>query len=246
MRFRRLFPDPAEVELADQLAGVDLGALAPPGRPYLIVNFVASLDGRAAFRGRSGALGDEGDRELFHGLRTLVDAVLVGPGPLRTERYGRLAARPERRAQREARGLAADPLAVVLSRSGNLPWDAPLLDDPNSRLLCFTGVAVQPPDRAATVEVVELAPLTFAGALANLRADHGIRSVLCEGGPTVTSAMLAEGVVDEFWLTLSPHLVGGGNEPTITAGVPLPELARVDLVWALERESFMFLRHRLR
>jgi riboflavin-specific deaminase-like protein len=246
MRFHRLLPDPAEVELDDLLAGVDLGAQAPANRPYVIVNFVASVDGRAAYQGRSGALGDEGDRQVFHGLRTLADAVLVGSGTLRTERYGRLAARPERRAQREARGLAADPLAVVVTRSGHVPWDAPLLDDPNSTFVCFTATPVQAPDVAARVEAVELRPVTFGGALAHLRSHHGVRSVLCEGGPTITSAMLGEGVVDELWLTLSPHLVGGGAEPTVTAGAPLPELAGLDLVWALERESFMFLRYRLR
>jgi riboflavin-specific deaminase-like protein len=246
MRFRRLLPDPAEVELADQLAGVDFGAEALPGRPYVVVNFVASVDGRAAYHGRSGALGDEGDREVFHGLRTLADAILVGPGTLRTERYGRLAARPERRAEREARGLAPDPLAVVVTRSGQVPWDAPLLDDPSSTFICFTGTPVEPPEVAARVECIDLRPATFAGALAHLRSRHGVRSVLCEGGPTVTSAMLGEGVVDELWLTLSPHLVGGGNEPTVTAGAPLAELARLDVAWALERESFMFLRYRLR
>lgn len=246
MRFHRLRPDPADVELADELAGVDLGAEAPPDRPYVVVNFVASVDGRAAFQGRSGALGDEADREVFHGLRTMVDAVLVGPGTLRTEHYGRLAARPERRAQREARGLAPDPLAVVVSRSGNLPWDAPLLDDAASTFIAYTHAGVEAPSVAARVEVVPLEPVTFAGALAHLRSHHGVSSVLCEGGPTVTSAMLGEGVVDELWLTLSPNLVGGGTEPTVTVGAPLAELARLDLVWALERESFMFLRYRLR
>jgi riboflavin biosynthesis pyrimidine reductase len=132
MVFRRLCPDAAEVELADQLGGVDLAAAAPAGRPYVIANFVASLDGRAAFRGRSGTLGDEGDRDLFHGLRTLPDAVMVGTGTLRAERYGRIAARPERRAAREARGLAPDPPLVVVTRSGDLPTEARLFGDADS------------------------------------------------------------------------------------------------------------------
>jgi riboflavin-specific deaminase-like protein len=246
MRFRRLLPDPAEVELAALLETVDLGARAPAGRPYVVVNFVASADGRAAFQGKSGTLADEGDREVFHGLRTLVDAVLVGTGTLRVESYGRLARQPARRAQRAARGLAPDPLAVVVTRSGDLPTGAPLLDDPSSTLIAYTGVPVATPDVAARVEVVELDPLTPAGALAHLRQAHGVSSVLCEGGPTLTSALLADGVVDELFLTLSPRLVGGGAEPTVTVGAPLAGLAELELVWALERASFLFLRYRVR
>src|SRR5207248_3138961 len=83
-------PEEASVEVLDLLAGMHLGDRAGEGRPYTAVNFVTSADGRAAFRGRSGALGDEADRELFHGLREQVDAVMVGTGTLRTERCGRL------------------------------------------------------------------------------------------------------------------------------------------------------------
>ncbi|HEY2636975.1 MAG TPA: dihydrofolate reductase family protein [Solirubrobacteraceae bacterium] len=245
MIFRRLHPDPAEVTPAEQFDPVDLGALAPAGRPYVVVNFVASLDGRAAFRGRSGPLNDEADTEIFHTLRTLADAVLVGTGTLRAERYGRLAARPERREQRVARGLAPDPLAVVITRSGDVPGDIPLLADPASTLVVYTGAELAPPAAAARVEVVRLTHATPTAALAHLRTEVGVRSVLCEGGPTLTAALLAGGLVDELFLTLSPRLTGGGDEPAVTRGPELAELAEAELVWALERESFMFLRYRV-
>ena len=44
---RRLFPDPAEVEVADLLEDF------PPEGPYLALNMVASVDGRAALTGRT-------------------------------------------------------------------------------------------------------------------------------------------------------------------------------------------------
>ena len=47
-------------------------------------------DGRAAFQGRSGQLGDPADRLLFHGLRGQVDAVFAGTKTLKIERYGRI------------------------------------------------------------------------------------------------------------------------------------------------------------
>ena len=54
------------------------------------MNFISSADGRATFHGRSGQLGDDGDRAMFHGLREHVDAVLAGTRTIATESYGRI------------------------------------------------------------------------------------------------------------------------------------------------------------
>ena len=84
---------------------------------------------------------------------------------------------------------------------------------------------------------------SFAAALAVARRRYGIASVLCEGGPRVLRALCAEGVVDELFLTLSPRLTGGGDEPGVTEGELLPDPAALELVWALERDGFLFLRY---
>ena len=102
---RRLLPDPALVPVRELLEELNLGASALTDRPYTIVNFVASADGHATFQGRSRFLSDDADRELFHGLREHVDAVLAGIGTLRTEGYGRIVRDPERRHRRAASGL---------------------------------------------------------------------------------------------------------------------------------------------
>jgi hypothetical protein len=80
---RRLKPDPAPVSAVDALADVDFGALAPPDRPYLVINMVASADGRATLHGRTEELSSPADKEVFFALRRSVDAVLVGTGTLR-------------------------------------------------------------------------------------------------------------------------------------------------------------------
>lgn len=247
VRFERLLPDPGPVELTAQLDELRLAERAPAHRPYVVANFAQTLDGRVAVDGRSGPIGDDGDREMFFGLRTRVDAVLVGTGTLRTERYGRLVPRPERRAERAALGLAADPLAVTITRSGAVPRDLPLLDDPDSTLVVYTG-ARTPPDLSgarARVHVVALDQPVPAAALAHLRAEHGARSVLCEGGPTLLGALAAGGVLDEVFLTVAPKLAGGGDAPGLTEGPPLGGLLALELAWVLERNGSLFLRHRL-
>ena len=101
-------------ELADRLVLTREGD-APPRRPYLLLNMIATADGRASLGGRSGPLGNRADRELFHALRTVVDAVMAGAGTVRAERYGPIVRAPERRRARRERGLEEEPLACIVS-----------------------------------------------------------------------------------------------------------------------------------
>ncbi len=219
MEFRQLLPEPAAVEVAALVASADLRALAGEDRPYTVANFISSADGRAAFHGRSGALGDPADRDLFHGLREQVDAVFAGTGTLRAERYGPLVRDPEGRRRREQAGRSPEPLACVVTRSGEVPSDIPLFTSPESQIVLFSSVPVDLGECKAQVELVQLDPaeLTLTTVLGRLRSDFGVASLLCEGGPTVFGALLQERLVDELFLTIAPKLVGGGTSPTIRA-----------------------------
>jgi riboflavin-specific deaminase-like protein len=245
---RRLLPEagaPVHIPVGELLAGLDLGSRALTDRPYTIVNFVASADGHAAYRGRSRWLSDDADRELFHGLREHVDAVMAGTGTLRAERYGRMVRDPERRRRRAAAGLNPEPLSVVMSRSGDVPVDIPLFSDPGSRVAVFTPADIDTSSLSAQVDVVRLDPgeLTLTTMMRRLRSAFDVRSLLCEGGPTLFGALLAEGLVDELFLSLAAKLTGGGTAPAITAGPELPELCTMALVWAFEHDSALYLRY---
>lgn len=246
MELRRLHPEPGTTTLEQAVAGLALGDRAPRDRPYLVANMVTSADGKAAFRGRSGPLGSDVDRALFHRLRTQADVVLVGSGTLRAERYGRLVRDPDLRAAREREGLAAEPLGCVVTRSLDLPVDAGLLQDPDQRTLVFTsaGGELEGAGPGVRVERVAADELTFRTVLERLRAEHGVRSVLCEGGPTVLGVLVAEGALDELFLTLAPRLAGGAAAPTAIEGLPLAELVELELVGALEAAGELFLRYR--
>ena len=81
--------------------------------------------------------------------------------------------------------------------------------------------------------------------MAQLREDHGVRSVLCEGGPTLNSFLIAAGLVDELFLTLNPKLAGGADALTIVAGRSLVEPADLSLVSLAEGEGDLFTRWRV-
>jgi 5-amino-6-(5-phosphoribosylamino)uracil reductase len=235
------------VAIGDSLGSLKLAALARDQRPYTIVNFVVSADGRATFQGRSGLLGDEADSAVFHGLREQVDGVLAGTGTLRTERYGRLVRDPARRERRERSGLSPEPLACVFTRSGDVPTEIPLFDEPQARIVVFTPGDLDPSAYGAQVEVIRLDPgeLTLTTMMRRLRSDYEVRSLLCEGGPTVFGALLQERLVDELFLTVAPKLTGGGPGPTASSGPELAELQQLALIWGLERNGSLFLRYRL-
>jgi riboflavin biosynthesis pyrimidine reductase len=82
--------------------------------------------------------------------------------------------------------------------------------------------------------------------LARLRSEHGVRSVLCEGGPTLLSFLMAAGLVDELFLSVSPQILGGAGVLTIVGGRVLPDPLRAEPVWLCEAGGELFGRWRLR
>ncbi len=246
---RRLLPDPAIVTAVEALDGLTLAEFAPDDRPYLVLNMVVTADGAAAVADRTAPISNPADRELFHELRAHVDAVMVGAGTVRAERYGRLVRDPQRRKRRVARGLAADPLAIVVSRRLTLTPDLPLLADPDSRVVILTASAAELSGCAADVSHLHSSPgeeVDLAAMLALLRTEHGVRSVLCEGGPDLNATLLPAGVVDELFLSIAPALAGSAGSLSIVGRAPLAEPIALELVWLLESQNQLFARYSLR
>jgi riboflavin-specific deaminase-like protein len=239
-----LHPERRPTSPAELASGLRLGDRARPERPYLIVNMVSSLDGKATIEWRTRGLSTELDRQLFHHLRTQADAILVGAGTVRVERYGRMTKTDELRAKRVSEGLAPDPLAVIVSGRLDLPADLPLLNEPEQKVVIATASDATLEGLGRQVEYARVGddlPLLMA----RLREDHGVRSMLCEGGPTLNSHLLAAGLVDELFLTLNPKLAGGAAALTIVAGRELVEPAELELVSVAEGEGDLFTRWRV-
>ncbi len=247
MEFAQLHPPGPPVEPEAVYTGLALEARAPADRPYVVANFVSSSDGKATVHGRSGPLGgSDGDRASFHLLRTQVDAVLAGTETMRIENYGRLARDTRFEEIRVAEGREQQPLGVLISRSGRIPFGIRLFADRGSRVAVYApaGTAV-PVECEADVLLHELPDDSggdLPGVVGSLRRDHGVRSLLLEGGPLLFGAMLAAGLVDELFLTLAPAIAGGA-ERGVTAGAALPEALELELVWALQRGGHLFLRY---
>jgi riboflavin-specific deaminase-like protein len=237
------------VTAAEVVEGLALGDLAPEHRPYVVLNMVATADGAAAVAHRTAPISSPADRQLFHELRGQVDAVLVGAGTVRTERYGRLVRDPRCRERRVARGLAPDPLAIVVSRRLVLTPELPLLADPHSRVVVLTASDAELPACAARVSYLRSVPgeePDLSVMLTRLRTEHGVRSVLCEGGPDLNSTLLPAGLIDELFLSIAPTLAGSTGSLSIVGPAPLPAPIDLNLLWLLESGGHLFARYALR
>jgi riboflavin-specific deaminase-like protein len=252
LTLRRLLPPGAPASVEEIVEGLRLSdrAAVPAMRPYVMLNMVSTVDGRASIGGRSGALGNRADRELFQALRRAVDAVMVGAGTVRAERYGRIIPDEAARRRRRERGLSEEPLACIVSASLALSQDIPLLAERAARLVIVTAAQASLPAVGAHVEYVRVqrdGAVDLPAALGALRERFGVRTLLCEGGPHLNCQLLLAGLVDELFLSLSPQLAGGdpatGRALRILAGAELESPAKLELLGALESDSQLFLRY---
>jgi riboflavin biosynthesis pyrimidine reductase len=247
-----------EQPLPDELRTLYGGGLGFAA-PVLYANFVETLDGIVAIPGleRSNALvadESEADKFVMGLLRACADAVLLGSGTLLASPKGTW--RPERvfprateafGALRASWGLAERPVVAVVSSGASLDVSHPVLQD--AVVLTTERGAAQFRDVLPDVVAVNEGDwVDLRGALDVLRA-RGHARVLSEAGPTMFGSLLADGLVDELFLTLSPVLAGRGGAGSrlgLVEGVELLPQARVAPRIASVRrsEAHLFLRYR--
>lgn len=218
-------------ELPDLLELYDPG----PGRSVR-GGMVLSADGGGSVDGRSRGLSTPADKAVFRVLRAHADVVLVGAGTARTEGYGPVELSEEHRTWREAAGRTPTPPLALVSRSLDLPDKAlgGTADGPGAIVI---GTGGRTSDTLPDLVAVD----SLAEALDAL-AGRGLTRVLCEGGPSLLGQLVAEGLLTELCMTLSPRLVGD-VAGIVTADLDTPvDLALEHLV---EHQSSLLLRYRV-
>jgi riboflavin biosynthesis pyrimidine reductase len=247
------------------------GALRFPDtpRPYMVVNFVASIDGVASLGITDGtdsstlSGNSRADRYLMALLRASADVILIGAGNLRAtpgHQWVPAAVAGDHadviaayRAERH--GSSEPPPLVVVSASGDLPAHV-ALDRPATRtavLSAASGAARVRRDHPA-VEVIEVeagdGEIDGAAVVAGMSSAFGPALVLCEGGPSLFGHLLAARAVQELFLTVSPRMAGRDHDqprPGIVDGwAAEPDTLRGAALASVRRsDDHLFLRYRL-
>jgi riboflavin biosynthesis pyrimidine reductase len=243
-------------------------------RPYVIANFVSTLDGVVSYEiknkpgGSTISGSDPADRFIMGMLRASADAVIVGAGTLRDISAKSLWT-PES-TYPDAKRLYAEyrinalhkpeyPLLAIVSGSGQLELERAIFRTPAMRTVVIT----TSPGRdeltrrgAATLDSVEVHALNSStGTIAPLailellQSQFGVKTVLHEGGPTLFGQFLAEDAVDELFLTLSPQIAGRERNvirPALVQGVQfMPDSAPwLQMVSVKQHAAYLYLRYR--
>ena len=243
-------------------------------RPFVIANFVSTLDGVVSYemKGKSGGStisgSDPADRFIMGLLRASTDAVMVGAGTLHDVSAKSLWT-PEyvypdaKRFYAEYRVNALHkpeyPLLVIVSGSGQLELERAIFRTPAMRTVVITtstGRDELTRRGAATLDSVEVHALnSSSGSIAPLailqllQSQFGVKTLLHEGGPRLFGQFLAADAVDELFLTLSPQIAGRTADvtrPAVVQGVQfLPDSApRFQMVSVKEQAAYLYLRYR--
>ncbi len=200
--------------------------------PFVVVNMSMTADGKIATGNRRvSSFGSPRDQEHLLELRATADAVMcgartvdlneidMGPGPVKYRR------------RRLRAGLAEYNLRVVVSGSGSVNTGARLFKERSSPTIVLTT------ERATGRRLARLAAaadqvcvcgreeISFRRALVWLRAEWGVKRLLCEGGGELNAALFLAGLVNELHLTICPLIIGGRQAPTIADGVGVAGLA---------------------
>ena len=203
-------------------------------RPYVIANFVETLDGIVSYNTPSQTGGGlisgnkEQDRMVMGLLRARADAVIFGSNSLRLDAnhlriasyiYPKLA--KEYDAWRIQLGRQEHlPMSVIMTASGQIDLNDRTFHTPGLKALIVTTtegydtLATQTLPPGTEIRVIEpLAKgLSPKAVLALLAREYKVCVALYEGGPTLLASFLAEHLIDELFLTLSPRIAGQSSE----------------------------------
>jgi len=215
---------------------------SPSGRPFVIANFVSTLDGVVSYQIKGQAGGstisgsDPADLFIMGLLRASADAVIVGartvqdvsPESLWTPEYS----------YPDAKHLYNDyrvnmlhkpecPLLVIVSGTGRLDLERAIFRTPGLRTIVITTSAGRDAlagAGATKLSSVQIYALDARGgtidprAILRLLSQLGVGTLLHEGGPTLFGQFLAAEAIDELFLTLSPQIAGRSAD-TIRPGL---------------------------
>ena len=190
-------------------------------RPFVVATFAMTVDGKVTTKNLSPVdfTSREDKLHLFR-QRALADAVLIGHTSLKSDNV-RLGLPAEMQATRVKRGQSRCPLRVIVSNEGRIDHRLKIFQSDVSPIIVFSTKRMPQKyqralEKAATLHLSDAKHVDLAGMLETLRKKYKVRTVACEGGPTLFRSLLEQGLIDQLNLTVAPYMFGGAKAPTLT------------------------------
>jgi riboflavin-specific deaminase-like protein len=191
-------------------------------RPFVTANFAITADGRISTRNRTPAdFSSPRDKRRLLEIRAGCDAVLAGARTIASDNMTMGIPAADLRAERRAAGRSEYPLRVLISNSGCISPTLRVFEAIFSPILVFTTKKMPRRNREAFAQntTLHIHPGSSVDLHAMLHTLHGVykvRRLVCEGGAMLFRSLLAEGLIDELHLTVTPRVFGGRKAPTVT------------------------------
>jgi 5-amino-6-(5-phosphoribosylamino)uracil reductase len=185
-------------------------------RPYTVLSCSMSIDGYIANAASRLLLSNDADFDRVDAVRASCDAILVGAATVRIDNPRLLVRSQERRDERTARGLAASPMKVTVTRRAELDPRADFFTAGDTDRVVYCSSACVADARTRLGSVATVVDAGDSIAMRTVGADlaaRGVERLLVEGGSTVHTQFLTEDLVDELQLVVAPVFVGDSDAP---------------------------------
>jgi riboflavin-specific deaminase-like protein len=190
-------------------------------RPLVVATFAMTVDGKVTTKNLSPVdfTSREDKLHLFR-QRALADAVLIGHTSLKRDNV-RLGLPTEMQESRVKNGRSRSPLRVIVSNEGRIDHRLNIFQSDVSSIIIFSTKRMprkyqRALEKKTTLHLSDTKNVDLAGMLQTLCNKYRVRTVACEGGPTLFRALLEQGLIDRLNLTIAPLMFGGEKAPTLT------------------------------
>jgi riboflavin-specific deaminase-like protein len=192
-----------------------------PKHPFVVATFAMTVDGKVTTKKLSPVdfTSREDKLHLFR-QRALADAVLLGHTSLKRDNV-RLGLPTDLQEARVKRRQSRCPLRVIVSNEGKIDYRLNIFQSAVSPIIIFSSRRMPRKyqlalEKKATLHLSNANHVDLVGMLQTLRNQYKVRTVACEGGPTLFRSLLEQDLIDQLNLTIAPYMFGGAKAPTLT------------------------------
>lgn len=207
----------------------------PHDRPYIVINMIATIDGKTVSGERDENvmdLGSKHDHETMRNIERTVDGVMIGASTLRA-----------------TKNITYDKrlFRIVVANRTQLSPDSQFFTESPEKAFVITNEnsLERYQQQSLNCHAFGNTTINFLEALHFLRNSLSIKTLLVEGGSELNASLLAIGVVDELFLTVAPKIKLGRNTPTYAGGEPLTrdQMLKFKLISCKPQGDEVFLRY---